>query len=142
MNRSLVVFIGPLLVLFTVGSANGPTDDDPEQRGALLALFIRTDGWNWAWKDGWGTTESYCTWHGVTCDEEHNVVSLQLSHNHLNGTLPSRWSDLSHLEWLDLHANDLIGPIPPEIGYLGELRNLSLWRIMNWMGPSRKTWVS
>jgi hypothetical protein len=61
MNRSLIVFIGLLFALVTVGSANATPDDDPVQRAALMALYWSTNGPNWYGNDGWGTSNSYCT---------------------------------------------------------------------------------
>ena len=105
---------------------------------ALVSLYDSTSGLSWTNNTGWLTTNMPCTWYGVTCSPGH-VTMLWLQSNHLSGTLPSEIGNLSELielraysntlsggitdlirlsklSVIDLHANKLNRPIPPELG--------------------------
>jgi len=108
------------LVLIPLGSAHAQILGD--ERDALIALYNSTDGANWSNNDNWlGGVGTECTWHGVTCAGSH-VQILDLAANQLNGNIPPELGNLSNLEWLHLHYNQLSGSIPPELGSL-----LNLW---------------
>ncbi|KAJ9182350.1 hypothetical protein P3X46_006354 [Hevea brasiliensis] len=91
-------------------------------------------------------SSSPCQWIGIACDESGNVIyinvsfsglrgtlqsfnfssfpsleRLDLSHNFLHGSIPSRISNLSKLIYLDLAVNNFSGNIPSEIGMLKSL---------------------
>ena len=52
----------------------GSLDTD---RVALMGVFNATGGAHWRKQKNWGTSESVCEWHGVSCDEKRTrVVSL------------------------------------------------------------------
>ncbi|MYB05916.1 MAG: hypothetical protein F4Y24_06145 [Gemmatimonadetes bacterium] len=51
---------------------------------------------------------------------------LSLLHNQLAGPIPPELGSLGNLEYLGLHANRLTGPIPPELGSLANLDELDL----------------
>ena len=72
-------------------------DDD---RDALAALYRATGSPNWKRSENWLTDAKY--WEGMTVDSAGRVVAL------------------------DLARNRMVGPIPPEIGRLTELRKLDL----------------
>ncbi|KAJ4756425.1 Leucine-rich receptor-like protein kinase family protein [Rhynchospora pubera] len=109
----------------------------------------------------WSTrnSTSHCSWFGITCDPAGNVVqisvqsssingtldslnfssfsnlvSLNLSDNILQGSIPSGISNLSKLNSLDLGTNSFGNFVPPEIGDLSELVYLSLFN-NNLVGP-------
>ncbi|KAJ4777516.1 Leucine-rich repeat receptor-like protein kinase family protein [Rhynchospora pubera] len=111
--------------------------------------------------DSWSTrnSTSHCSWFGITCDLAGNVVqislqsssingtldylnfssfpnlvSLNLSDNMLQGSIPSGISNLSKLNSLDLGTNSFGNFVPPEIGDLSELVYLSLFK-NNLVGP-------
>ena len=92
---------------------------------ALVTLYDNTHSTGWNQRASWLLTETPCEWHGVTCRNGH-VVTLALSRNNLNGTLPSAIGDLTHLEVLDLAENQLSGKLPPELGSLRQLKWLYL----------------
>ena len=97
------------------------------QRDALMKLYGSLNGDDWIRNGGWGTRTMLGTWHGVETDEDGNVARLELTRNNLNGEIPSEVKFLSYLRGLNLSFNDsLSGNIPPEIGELENLTELSL----------------
>lgn len=87
-------------------------------RRVLLELYASTGGDRWLNRTGWGTSTSVCHWYGVSCDfiggdPDRPVVSdLDLSLNHLEGTLPASLADLKQLRSLNVFGNKLTGPLP------------------------------
>uniref|UniRef100_A0A0D9X8E9 non-specific serine/threonine protein kinase n=1 Tax=Leersia perrieri TaxID=77586 RepID=A0A0D9X8E9_9ORYZ len=67
-----------------------------------------------------------CTWKGVGCDEMSNLVSLNLSHSGLSGSLGPQIGLLKHLKVLDLTGNGISGPMPISIGNCTKLEELLL----------------
>ncbi|KAI5066224.1 hypothetical protein GOP47_0018848 [Adiantum capillus-veneris] len=102
-----------LLHLLTITITKGDDDDG----SVLLDFMLLADPSNSF--NLWSRTENgdddYCHWPGVlNCDDQNNVVSLQLDNFGLNGTLlQDLFSRLAHLEILSLRHNKLRGPIPP-----------------------------
>ncbi|KAK3432489.1 hypothetical protein EUGRSUZ_E04369 [Eucalyptus grandis] len=56
----------------------------------------------------------------------HSLVGLNLSHNHLTGSIPLTLGNLTSLGWLDLSSNKLSGVIPRKLGDLASLGCLNL----------------
>ena len=94
---------------------------------ALYALYSATNGERWAIATNWLGNEP-CTWFGVTCEgpPPSRVVSLDVSDNQLVGPIPAELGNLTALTNLSLGDNSLLGEIPPELGNLIELTTLSL----------------
>ena len=38
-----------------------------DERATLMDLYANTGGASWTRSDGWGSSSSPCSWHGVTC---------------------------------------------------------------------------
>ena len=116
---------------------------------ALVTLYVQTEGIRWRENTNWMTTDTPCSWFGVTCEagSVHSLVlhsnrlsgplppqighlenlrELDLHNNRLNETIPSQIGNLIHLTNLQLHVNEFTGAIPPRIGDLIELRFLEL----------------
>jgi hypothetical protein len=94
---------------------------------ALMELYNSTGGDNWTNNTGWkegaaGTNCNPCNgWHGVSCDVNNRVNSINLSYNGLTGILPAL-NNLPNLEYFDCYENNLTGDIPalknlPKLGY-------------------------
>ena len=92
---------------------------------ALVALYNSTNGPGWRANSGWLANNTPCSWYGVFCGGP-NVVTLELEHNQLSGTIPPELGRLAFHTDLDLSHNQLSGPIPPELGDLGALGSLDL----------------
>ena len=117
----------------TVTEGGGTSGD----RAALVALYNATDGPNWVINENWLTDAPLGEWYGVDTDDSGRVVSLDLSgqwdqeaeeyvRHGLSGPIPPELGNLSGLTELSLEANELEGPIPPELGSLANLRSLYL----------------
>lgn len=94
-------------------------------RAALVALYNATRGANWTNSTNWVTDAPLDDWYGVTTDASERVVGLDLEENNLIGPIPRELGDLAKLETLVL-VDSLTGPIPGELGSLGNLKSLVL----------------
>ena len=101
-------------------------DTYPAERAALMSLYNSTGGDSWWENAGWDSTNSYCTWFGVTCDPSGHVLHLNLPSNNLLGSIPADIDNLTELQTLNLSGNILTAPIPDQIGNLTQLRVLDL----------------
>ena len=102
--------------------ASGSVETDRE---ALVALYNATDGENWNQSDNWLSDAPLGEWKGVLTDDRR-VVVLYLGDNGLTGEIPPELGSLSNLTDLSLHGNDLSGAIPAELGSLSNLAELDL----------------
>ena len=100
--------------------------DNSQDREALIALYNRTDGHNWAVSANWASEAPLGTWHGVSTNSEGRVDSLRLAGNGLRGSIPPELGTLTNLRYLSIGANYLVGSIPPELGKLTQLEHLSM----------------
>ena len=103
-------------------AASGSVETDRE---ALVALYNATDGENWNQSDNWLSDAPLGEWKGVLTDDRR-VVVLYLGDNALSGEIPPELGSLSNLTDLSLHGNDLSGAIPAELGSLSNLTALDL----------------
>ena len=55
-------------------------------------------------------------WHGVTTNAEGRVIGLELDGNRLARIIPPQLGDLDVLKQLSLRMTRLEGDIPPELG--------------------------
>ncbi len=82
----------------------------------LIDLYNNTNGAAWTNNSGWidGATSNCepCTWHGITCDNQNNVIGIDLYNNNLVGTVPTSLGELTKLRILKLMNNDLSGVFP------------------------------
>ncbi len=84
-----------------------------QERSALIALYMRTDGMNWNYNSNWTSNAPLGDWFGVTTDTEGKVSKLVLPDNNLYGSLPSELSNLTNLRTLNLSNNAaLTGNLP------------------------------
>ncbi len=92
----------------------------PIERNALSDFYYLVKGAEWTNVTNWlDEYESYCDWHGVTCDDDtKNVKELVLSNNGLSGRLSESIGNLSSINKLDLSDNDIkVIPICSNITY-------------------------
>jgi hypothetical protein len=142
---------GALRGAFSIALAMACLDATPSaaaipasERQALIAIYEATHGGTWVANTNWCTT-SPCPlesptfapagtecfsgapgsgWYGVVCDAERtHVVGLNLSANHLVGTLPSI-APLAALQDFVVSNNELGGSLP-DLEALTELRTFA-----------------
>ncbi|KAJ4777518.1 Leucine-rich receptor-like protein kinase family protein [Rhynchospora pubera] len=78
---------------------------------------------SWAIRNG----TSPCSWYGISCDQAGNVVQISLQSSSINGTLNSlNFSSFHNLISLNLSDNILQGSIPSGISNLSKLNSLDL----------------
>lgn len=87
----------------------------------LSVLYFATEGRAWFNSNVWASEEPYCSWWGVLCDENLDVIELDLDTNNLVGTLPAELGLLFTLQNLTLAGNAIGSTIPSEIGMLSSL---------------------
>ena len=92
----------------------------------LVALYNRTNGQEWTNSTNWLSKAPLDTWYGVSTNANGDVTRLSLAANNLNGPIPPELAQLASLETLVLWGNGLTGAIPPEIGQLSSLKYLNL----------------
>nr|QAS62425.1 LRR receptor-like kinase family protein [Sedum alfredii] len=76
---------------------------------------------NWNNQDG-----TPCKWFGITCNQNNEVVELELKDVDLLGAVPENFTSLLSLNKLVLSGTNLTGSITKEIGILTELLHLDL----------------
>ena len=105
----------------------GSTIPSPEggQIAALTTFFHSTHGENWKQSSGWTTSETVCTWFGVSCDALGSVIAIELPNNGLSGSPSSSLFTLSKLSQLNLRQNEISFDFHG-IGQLSELVELDL----------------
>jgi len=101
----------------------GPLTED---RNVLVALYEGTGGSGWWNSDGWLSDRPLDEWYGVDTNAQGQVYGLRLSGNRLTGGIPPELGNLPHLRNLSLGWNSLSGAIPPELGNLAKLSGLHL----------------
>ena len=109
------------------GTGNGcpPLSD----REVLVALYDATGGPDWRLDLNWLTDAPLEEWIGVHVDHLGRVIELDLAFQQMVGPIPAELGSLANLKELNLCCNDgLSGPIPPELGNLTSLSHLYLFQ--------------
>ena len=75
------------------------------QEKILTTFFEDTGGFKWRDRNNWLSEENVCYWHGVNCNIEGLIESIELSDNKLSGTTSSEIYALPNLYKLDLKKN-------------------------------------
>ena len=131
-RKNNIFFMG-LLVLISIWVGVFPVQGaiPATERKALIALYNSTLGINWTRQNGWKTPPLHSdgfgmpgteqNWYGIKVADDH-VTWVEIMYNNLVGPIPPEIGDLSHLEVLMLADNyTLSGSIPREIGKLSNL---------------------
>ncbi len=109
MRRILVVIL--LLCQSFLISAQTP-------REALKQLYKATNGKHWHRHEGWLSRKPLSEWEGITCNDNGEVVKIELSKNNLQGKLPDIFGAFPALEKLQLRDNSLCGELPPSLAQI------------------------
>ena len=97
-----------------------------EEAEILDGIYDAMGGDDWTTNTNWKSTEALSSWHGVTTNAAGRVTGLALGENNLTGSIPPELGQLTGLIDLSLWGNELTGSIPSELGDLSALQNLSL----------------
>ena len=95
----------------------------PIERNALSDFYDSAKGPEWTdsthWRDEY---QSYCDWHGVSCDVSNRIKELNLRNNGLSGRMSESIGKLTSVRKLDLSDNDIkVMPICSVIMILSSL---------------------
>jgi Leucine-rich repeat (LRR) protein/photosystem II stability/assembly factor-like uncharacterized protein len=96
------------------------------ERDALVHLYEQTSGTVWERKSNWHTDLPICEWEGLVCDQNQNVIEINLQNNHLSGAIPIDLANLRYLQILNLSHNYLYDEIPDNLYLLQNLKELYL----------------
>jgi hypothetical protein len=97
----------------------------PIERNALSDFYDSAKGVEWTDGSLWlHEYASCCKWKGVTCDDDLNVIKLNLANNGLSGRLSASIGNLTSIEVLDLSDNDI------------KVRYVCLLKLYYWPLPS------
>jgi len=103
----------------------------------LLKIYDETEGLEWTDHANWFTSSDVCNWKGISCyaatdpdgpDDERigHVREIDLSENHVQGTLPEEVWDLPFLQVLNLRDNPSVDVALANIGNARYLENIIL----------------
>ena len=106
------------------------TEIPASECAALLTIYIETGGADWTGDISgttvdWFSSESPCSWSGITCENER-VTILQLKRRNLVGALPAAIGELTELVDIQIYQNSLTGEIPAAFFTLEKLRTADL----------------
>jgi len=92
---------------------------------ALVALYNATQGWNW--NTQWDLSQPITTWPNIFVNGNGCVTQINLDANNLVGYIPDEIGFMDQLSFLRLSRNAIQGEIPPEVGQLFQLEFLILF---------------
>lgn len=93
----------------------------------LSEFYNSCNGVAWINSSNWNNpTISPCEWFGITCNDDGDIVAINMFFNNLKGMIPTSFGDLTSLQNIDLSINALTGTIPPSFGQLTNLQSLRI----------------
>lgn len=79
----------------------------------LMDFYKATDGDNWTKKNNWDRKD-VCSFYGITCDDNNNIVTISMDQNNIRGTLPECFSkSFSEITKIVLMNNPISGLYVP-----------------------------
>lgn len=97
----------------------------PSTEVVLTNIYDDMGGANWN-TNNWLSTADYCTWTGIECNQNGDIIYMDLSGLGLTGSISPYFECLTYLKSLYLNDDNLSGSIPEA---LCELTNLSYLQI-------------
>jgi hypothetical protein len=109
----------PLLLLLLLDGDPSLGGVSASERQVLLELFDSTGGPTWTNPAGWGGRPgTECSWAGIECRPVQSIQpmsqvhAIDLTRNHLTGSLPASLASLPGLTTLDLTDSGISTPLP------------------------------
>lgn len=75
------------LLWLATDAAQGLSPESMRNRYLLSLMYAYWNGINWLQSDGWLSSESECSWHGINCTDAVLVDDINLYDNNVNGKL-------------------------------------------------------
>jgi len=91
----------------------------------LKHFYEGTQGDNWVTQTNWMSDLPFCTWHGITCDDDGFVAEVKLENNMMEGSDVTSVLRLKRVESIDLKGND----VQLDFTYLPGENNLKFIRL-------------
>ncbi|GAY53264.1 hypothetical protein CUMW_148000 [Citrus unshiu] len=133
MDSSTHIIVFSLILLLVSDFSLPVSSDSTEEARALLkwktSLQIHSRSLlpSWTLSPVNATKKNLCAWSGIYCNHDERVVGINLTTTSLNGTLDEfSFSSFPDLLFLNLFNNELFGIIPPQISQLFKLQYLDL----------------
>uniref|UniRef100_M4CM82 Protein kinase domain-containing protein n=1 Tax=Brassica campestris TaxID=3711 RepID=M4CM82_BRACM len=118
---SRLLFLSLFCALMNQNEAISP---DGEALMSFRSVVSSADGVVGKWRP---EDPDPCNWKGVTCDAKtKRVIALSLTHHKLIGPLPPELGKLDQLRILMLHNNNLYGSIPTALGNCTSLEEMDI----------------
>ena len=116
--RLLYLLLAILVIFSTLGTTIVQAAIPASERAVLLALYNNTNGVSWNNNTAWnGAAGTECNWYGITCDAGASTVTgINLHGNNLAGPLPTNLNNLTNLQNFTVYTNYISGPIPSLAG--------------------------
>ena len=96
-----------------------------EDRAPLLKFYHATGGANWTHNDNWLSEKPLHRWAGVATDDDGRVIAIDLHNNNLQGPLPAEISNLLKLQQIYVLGNEgLSGPLPSSMPGMSSMKHL------------------
>lgn len=125
---------GTATITATAGSVSGPATvtveivvESAADREVLLALYESAGGKNWVTRTNWLSDEPMAQWYGIAIDRDGRVAAIDLGNNGLEGSIPPEIGQLTGLKELSIGFNEFSGALPKELGDLSSLETLGLY---------------
>lgn len=98
-----------------------------KEKHALIAIYNTTNGKGWDKNSNWCGAKEIFTWKGVHTYTSGRVKKLILGNNNLVGPLPIEIGDLEVMMELDVRGNKLSGPLPASLVKLTRMEGLYMF---------------
>ncbi|AQL03070.1 hypothetical protein Zm00014a_006494 [Zea mays] len=130
-------FLVLLLLFFPSSGLAAPMDFNHEVQVLMVIKSLLKDPYG-ALRNWDRNSVDPCTWSFISCSPENLVTALQLQNNNIIGPIPAEIGKLAKLRTLVLSSNKLHGTVPNSLGRLGRLQYIDL-SYNNLSGPIPKT---
>ena len=101
-------------------SCSAPQNIESNDECKVKSVYGKENGYKWL------TCNTECDWAGTGCNNGNNLNAIDIEDNKLSGNIPPEIGFLLDLKFLALEVNDIAGSIPEELNALTKLQVLDL----------------